>query len=433
MELSPHRIDLSDWVIHFVHNRKSGDDLYVLADIVNDEAIVEEQVVEMPVIHYYDKNGEQHSLYNEYSDKEFDIEDDAPAFEVLKKIVHDGFIRSGWSFRNFNPTIYGPFSAVCFTEMPLYALIDYAKTRAYSGYVGNYGIAFKKKELFAAGARPVIYGVSGKHLEVEDVEDSWSKYGMRVLDRKCGIGLQEQYRYVYTDLNRERPADWTHEREWRWPLRDDRYGVGGMPFLLRESYSPLFTEVVLIVKTKEEQSELLEQVKNQYDSGIRDCGFTYNRDLLGSVRVVALDELAEMDIDQRLLRIEDIPSKQMLKMPELEVSDELRKKVQEAVAVALHKGEQTIETYRVEHPEYEYPVCNYGYGYVITYEITAVTQALLEEGIVSTYADGKYRLYLSGAKWPNEDVDLIRLGAQVAADYLTQALGQKFYVETILN
>ena len=65
--------------------------------------------------------------------------------------------------------------------------------------------------------------------------------------------------------------------------------------------------------------------------------------------------------------------------------------------------------------------------------ITAITQAWLEEGIVSTYADGRYRMFLSGAKWPNEDVDLIRLGAQVAADYLTQALGQKFYVETILN
>ena len=206
-----------------------------------------------------------------------------------------------------------------------------------------------------------------------------------------------------------------------------------MPFLLRESYSPLFTDVVLIVKTKEEQAELLEQVKNQYDSGSRDCGFTYDRDLLESVRVVALDELAMMDLDQRLLRIEDIPSKQMPRMPEFNVSDEVRKKVQEEVAVALQKGEQTIETFRSEHPEYEYPVCNYGYGYVLTYDISEVTQAMLEEGLVSTYADGKYRKYLSGTKWPNEDVELIRLGAQVAADYLTQALGQKFYVETMLD
>ena len=113
--------------------------------------------------------------------------------------------------------------------MPLYALIEYAKTRGKrTGYVGNYGIAFRKRELFAAGARPVIYGVSCSHTEVMSVEDSWYKYGKRVLDKMCGIGLQEQYRYVGTDLTKTTPIDWTHEREWRWPLRDDRFGVGDL-------------------------------------------------------------------------------------------------------------------------------------------------------------------------------------------------------------
>ena len=118
---------------------------------------------------------------------------------ILKKILHDGYIKSGWSLRNFVPTIYGPKSAVCFTEMPLYALVDYAKTRRISGYVGNYGIAFRRNELFAAGARNVIYGLSTAHLEAE-VDEKGIFQGRLLSVKETGIGTQEQYRYVATNL-----------------------------------------------------------------------------------------------------------------------------------------------------------------------------------------------------------------------------------------
>ena len=90
-------------------------------------------------------------MLDEFIENEFQIDEDASAFSVLKKILHDGFIHSSWSIRNRTPSVYGPNSAVCFTEMPLYALVDYARGRGEkSGYVGNYGIAFRRNELYAA-------------------------------------------------------------------------------------------------------------------------------------------------------------------------------------------------------------------------------------------------------------------------------------------
>ena len=103
----------------------------------------------------------------------------------------------GLSVVSTHSDIYGPKSAVCFTEMPLYALIDYVKARNKSGYADRYGIAFRREELFEAGARPVIYGLTGEHKEISSCE---SLCGFRVLSECTGIGLHEQYRYVYTNL-----------------------------------------------------------------------------------------------------------------------------------------------------------------------------------------------------------------------------------------
>lgn len=133
------RIDLSEWVIHFVHDRKPEDNLDDLQEI----AELEGYHGDARLPDYYDEKGKGHNILSEYDESCYGIASDAPAFDVLLKILHDGFIHSSWSIRNYAPAIYGPKSAVCFTEMPLYALIQYAKFRGtYSGYVGNYGIAF---------------------------------------------------------------------------------------------------------------------------------------------------------------------------------------------------------------------------------------------------------------------------------------------------
>lgn len=118
---------------------------------------------------------------------------------MLKKILRDGYIRAGWSFRNNSPTIYGPKAAVCFTEMPLFGLIEYSKTRNAEYFIEDYGIAFLKDELYKAGARPVIYGLTTGHKEASEKDKYFGK-GLRNLAFETGLGLKEQYRYVYTKL-----------------------------------------------------------------------------------------------------------------------------------------------------------------------------------------------------------------------------------------
>ena len=173
------RLDLTEWVIHFVHDRKPEanleglyEDYLLFSDDMDENNISSsKQCLDEDAfryLDYYDSEGNGHNMLDEFIENEFPIDEDASAFRVLKKILHDGFIHSSWSIRNGIPSVYGPNSAVCFTEMPLYALVDYARVRGEkSGYVGNYGLAFRRNELYAAGARPVIYGLSGEFKEID--------------------------------------------------------------------------------------------------------------------------------------------------------------------------------------------------------------------------------------------------------------------------
>ena len=147
------RQDLSEWAIHFIHDR-----------------IPENQPDEMSPYwsngsfpYHEDKNLNSRFSFWDIVDEEAHLAPDESAFVVLLKIIRDGHIRSSWAFRKNRPTVYGPRAAVCFTEMPLYALIDYAKRRQKE--VGTYAVGLLKHELFAAGGRPVIYGLSGEHAE----------------------------------------------------------------------------------------------------------------------------------------------------------------------------------------------------------------------------------------------------------------------------
>lgn len=260
------RLDLTEWIIHFIHDRKPEDDISSLADI----AELEGYTGDMRLPDYYDEYGNGKYVISREEENEYSIEEDAPALEVLKKILHDGYIKSGWSLRNLIPTIYGPKSAVCFTEMPLYALIDYAKSRETSGYVGRHGIAFRRNELYAAGARPVIYGLSSPYVETD--KDEKGIYQGRLLSIKdTGIGIQEQYRYVSTNLTKEynpkhKPIDWTHEREWRWALPDNKLSVPGLPFFMSKNMQ-IFLEIIIIVPSDDEMEEILIHLKTLYDAG----------------------------------------------------------------------------------------------------------------------------------------------------------------------
>lgn len=428
-----YRLDLSEWVIHFVHDRKPEDSIEELQVIAELEGYNGD--VRMP--DYYDEKGKGHNILAAHDEDHYGLFSDSPAFHVLLKILHDGFIHSSWSLRNFVPAIYGPKTAVCFTEMPLYALIQYAKFRgAYSGYVGNYGIAFKRNELYAAGGRPVIYGLSGAHVEAETTPDGI--YQGRILDvEKTGIPIHEQYRYVATKLQKqyafgEYPIDWTHEREWRWALPDGKVGVPGIPFFLSKEYADYFSEIIVIVGTDEEQLETILHLKNLYDSGSTAIGQNYGVNKIASTKVISLETIARLqDIDMNHVRIEDLPSRQMAIMPSFDVPQGLEEKVKEIVEAAGEVSIKAVDDFLRANPDFDEQKGFWGWAYVCTSEQTEITQALQNTGISHTYADGIYRLRVKEYKTSN--LDLLTIGAEAAAKFLQKELGQHFYVRTKLD
>ena len=246
------RKDLSDWVIHFVHRRNPDNDPFTQWG--------EEDSLRYPIAFAGDE--EPVFTHCPEHDETDELAPDAYAYSVLKKIVDDGHIRAGWSFRGGKPTIYGPRAAVCFTEMPLYALIDYAKVRADEDSVQTYGIALPKTEFFRAGGRPVIYGLSGDHHEISRIDGSrWER--PRMLSHVCGIAPHEQYRYVAKSLGGQRRIDWSHEREWRWTKNFTEDDIPGLAIWAEEAHS--FSEIVLVVQKEEEAKGLLDQLKTYHD------------------------------------------------------------------------------------------------------------------------------------------------------------------------
>lgn len=292
--------------------------------------------------------------------------------------------------------------------------------------MGNYGIAFLRKELFDAGARQVIYGLSTDYKEADDITDAYYNHGLRCLSEKCGIGLQEQYRYVSTNLGKGKRVDWTHEREWRWPFKGGNEGVAGIPFLLSEEWGYQFTQLVIIVNKDEEQHEILDQLKNMYDSKSRNCGFDYNISLIPAIRVLSLETLAKANVDMRNVRIEDVPTLQVEVRTKIPVRDTVRIQVLEAIKKAEKVYDDAVERYLKENPDYITPKYNWGSAGVFTWDNTEVTQALFDADIAKTYADGKYMFHVG--KRIYDDMDLEIIGARAAATYLETQLGQSFEV-----
>jgi hypothetical protein len=123
----------------------------------------------------------------------------------------EGVLRPGWATRGEwdESTVYGEIEAVCFSEQPVDAFIEYVNKRQNHKYVAGYGLFLHRNDVHAAGGLPVIYGLGSCHVETR---------GDRRLIKADDLPLNEQYRYiVFSPNNIEHPIDWTHEREWRWP------------------------------------------------------------------------------------------------------------------------------------------------------------------------------------------------------------------------
>ena len=319
------RLDISALITHFIHDRNPDND--------PDWIYGEGEHIRFPYVHDCLKNSRFDDWYNR--DKEYPIEPDGSALKVLLKIIDDGHIKSTWSFRNNLPTVYGPRSAVCFTEMPLYALIEYSRQRGDKSSVQPYGISIFKKDAFKAGARPVIYGLTNNHEELAQnpaTRGKAFKMWPRFLAPSCGIAESEQYRYVRFSLTGKVFSDWTHEREWRWSDYRDQYSCPGLPLYLEDGQK--FPIIMIFVPTNAEAQQVLDRLKVHYDSGWDGSSNELKKDNLLNTRVIALDQVP----NRPTLRLEDLPMQHLLVMrhpkPSIELIEKAKMVFQKAEVAA---------------------------------------------------------------------------------------------------
>lgn len=232
------------------------------------------------------------------------------AYEVLKTILRINGLRPSYSLRNGKTTLFGGEPVICATEMPIYSLIEYVKSRNDSTKVGGYGIAFLKNEFFEMGARPVIYGLSKEKLTYKEND----KY-IRLLDEK-DLSLAEQYRYVSFSLSNDKWIDWSHEREWRWKesnlfeeiRQKNSYGIhgsfNGIPLFSDEEKS--FSEIGILVWTKEEAKEIQKELTAYYIAEKNNYETYFSRKVLKNSFIIILDEINKAVKENKIIDFQTI-------------------------------------------------------------------------------------------------------------------------------
>ena len=348
------------------------------------------------------------------SDEQYLIEPDAYAIQVIWKIIDDGHIRATWSFRNGRPTVYGPRAATCFTEMPLYALQDYAARRKDGANVQFMGISILKQEAFKLGARPVIYGLTGDHKEVPRKgfeEGSPLSVWPRLLDSECDIGETEQYRYVRTQLDQTGYSDWTHEREWRWCDAHDEYRAPGFP--LYTSDAPAFTTIIIFVDTIEHANRVRDRIQAKFDRKFEDDGEKLNMQNLLNTRVIALEQVPA----KANLRLEEIPAVFLVPPNQPKPSEEILQKVDVAMAEASAAGAAAATNAYAEAPKtsdgHVKDVC--GFAYLMTGSPQSeLTAALLKREYIEHYQGEQYCFWKLSVQTPAQGLCLEEAAMEAA-------------------
>lgn len=184
--INSRRFDLSDWLIHFFRD----------IDFESSNSIT-----------YIDHMG----WSNVKEDTKYS------SLFMLRCAIRSGLLWATWSYRNNIRTIYGPNPAVCFTEMPIGAFVQTSEARYSRGEaMSQFALVFPKKDMFRAGANPVIYGLDDRNYSPPS-----GKGGSPRIINSSVLPEREQYRYVTYNPASKKPIDWSHEREWRWPYRGD--------------------------------------------------------------------------------------------------------------------------------------------------------------------------------------------------------------------
>ena len=440
------RVDLSEWVIHFVHGRNldhAPEPFSWPSKIDRKEERTVEEELELEWMCRAEEEGSHPTHFTSegaqywhaaWQDKDYRWADDEAAFGVLLKIINDGFLRTGWSFRNGRATIYGPYSAVCFTEMPLYAMLDYARKRSKSGMVDTYAVAIRREDLYRAGARPVIYGLTREAIEARRCDEEFG-YGYRALKTSC-LPLHEQYRYVVTDLGTDTPIDWTHEREWRWTDRKEKFDPPGLPLWLADSENK-FRPILLLVKTKSESSRICNDLKELYDAGYNRFAADIDREALLATRVLALDNVPYELLRSPSLRLDDLPLDRMTAIKSVKADAETLAAVKKAVKRAEEAGRKSAEEFGRTAPRNAQGLIldTCGMAWVLTCDAhSKVTAALLELKIANPNpVYGGYELYGFDFGIHEQSISLDEVAAKAAAEVLTKELGQPFYMRSRLD
>lgn len=193
------------------------------------------------------------------------------AIEVFLRILKQGVIKPTFApikskqVFSTNNTVRGPYPAVCLTEQPLSAILTTIKCLGrYSGY----GIAYHKSDLFAFGARPVLYGDASMLGERIRPEEEGYQEGKDIY--RGGIPESLQYLFVTykPDLDPDfYPVDFTWEREWRY-----QSGGQGLPVFLEKrniKYHPEIRAGALIVERDRDVPQVFELLDQKAREGIK--------------------------------------------------------------------------------------------------------------------------------------------------------------------
>lgn len=428
MKLIENRTDMTEWTIHFVRER--------------------DPKIDYPL-----------QVVNVYESFLYDLEIDADAFTILKYILEIGGLRPGYSFRNGKTTIYGGQPAVCFTEMPIYNFAKYSQARNDLKRCSSYGICILKRELYEAGGRPVIYGLSDEDTLTEDTKLR------RIIDESI-LPQREQYRYVAFNPNRTPYSlDWTHEREWRWkanekldvqklwvPSKSEGSELQpALPLFLDKKAGGYFSKVGIIVWNEEEAKSIAETIMLFEDAGRNLFGNPFDKSVISKTFVIMLDkviEAVETKRNRMANRIEDLLASSFAistlvrSQPTSTILDTVKKAIEDAREASVKAMIDFMEKVPRNKDGFVLDVC--GFAYVITYDSkTEITQALVELNLATSHVhfytiDAIERILpeqrqLFGEKYSKAEMVLSfqEARAKAAAKVLTEALNQQFFVHSV--
>lgn len=429
MSSSRQRLDLTEWIVHFVHD--------VNHEYIPDDA--PDGTFLSQVFHGNSDIDDRFDIFRIYEEEQ--RLEDWSSFGVLARAIETGIIRTGFAWRNQRPTVYGLQSTCCFSEMPLYGLLAYSRARGKSGSVSPYCIAVQRNEFIRAGGLPVIYGLTRTHKEIDT--GSWP----RLLDPSCGLGEREQYRYVRLSLDDSKFIDWSHEREWRWSDVNNEYDLPGLPFLVdidpdadffkRPPKPPLFSRVLILVETETESECIINQLKAQHDAGSHDYGWVYSRQTLEETYVVSHERLKrDLNPSQyELIRFDDLPLAQIPVIRKICASDasleRAKKAMYDACLAAEITAKDSLQTAQKTASGFVADVAGFAYVFCPTeFAHMEEVAALNELGVLTPLGAKGYYVGTFGSQVEEQALCIREAAARAAAKVLNEQLADIFEVRS---